>query len=312
MKFNQKSAIIAAILTAVFLTMAAVSYTPSLPAKIAEQKYTSEHSHFVEVDGLRMHYSDQGVGSVLVLLHGSNDSLQAWNHWSDLLSDQYRIISIDLPGHGLTGPDAMERYDWLEMAQLTSKLLSQIGITSYSVGGNSMGGAVAWNLALTDAKRVQKLVLVNSRGYPAEEPKPLIFKAFGTWGIGHILSVVTPRSVIEANLKDAVGSDQLVTEKLIIRFNDMVIREGNRNATRLRFAEESNDPLLPLLKDLSIPTLILWGDRDKWILPKYADWFARDIADSKVIIYPNVGHLPMEEVPQQSAEDVRAFLAGEI
>ncbi|MGJ8527287.1 alpha/beta fold hydrolase [Maritalea sp.] len=302
-----KTLVIAA-LVGVLISATVWSYTPDLAAAELEAKYVNEHSQFAEIDGLRMHYQVRGDGPTIVLLHGSNASLQTWDGWAQALQTDHRVIAIDLPGHGLTGPDEKMRYDWPEMAILVARLLDHLQVETYTIAGNSMGGAVAWNLALLDNQRAERLVLVDSRGYPADEPKPLIFQAFGTWGVGHILSKITPRIVVDANLRDLYGDPDQVEDATVTQYQDMLVREGNRYATYVRFSQPSNDVLLPLLKKLRVPTLIMWGEKDNWILPKYGALFARDIKGAKLMTYPDLGHVPMEEAPERTVADLRAFL----
>ena len=286
-------------------------YTPDIPADVIEQKYTNSASKFMVVDGLRIHYRDQGTGPALVLIHGSNASLHTWEGWTKELSADFRIISLDLPGHGLTGPDAKERYDWISMAGLVNSFLENLGVDRFSIAGNSMGGAVAWNYTLLHPKKVENLILIDSRGYPSEEPKPAIFKAFATPVLGHLLTVVTPRSAIADSMHSVYGDPSKVTDELVTRSFDLTIRAGNREATRVRFSEPSYDQHLARIGTISAPTLVMWGGKDTWILPKYADRFIADIKNSTLKLYENDGHLPMEESPVLTAKDARAFLTSQ-
>ncbi|MBV1886968.1 MAG: alpha/beta hydrolase, partial [Parvibaculaceae bacterium] len=283
-------------------------YTPDISAEKIEQKYTNNASKFMEVDGLRIHYRDEGAGPALVLIHGSNASLHTWEGWVDELSSDFRIISLDMPGHGLTGPDPEQRYDWISMANLVDSFLVKLDVSTFSIAGNSMGGAVAWNYTLMHPSKVEKLILIDSRGYPSEEPKPAVFKAFATPIIGHILTKVTPRSAIEASMNDVYGDSSKVTKEIVTRSLDLTLRAGNREATRVRFSEPSYDQNLAQIDSINAPTLIMWGEKDTWILPKYAQRFLADIKNSTLKLYENDGHLPMEESPVQTAKDAHDFL----
>ncbi|WP_112322781.1 alpha/beta fold hydrolase [Oceanibium sediminis] len=289
----------------------AVLYTPSLPATTLEAKYTNDASQFMEIDGLRVHYRDQGQGDPLVLIHGSNASLHTWEGWVKALEGDFRVISLDLPGHGLTGPDAAGRYDWISMAGIVDTLMARLGLESFAIAGNSMGGAVAWNYAILHPEKVEKLILLNSRGYPSEEPMPAIFKAYATPVLGHVLTRVTPRSSVSASLETVYGDPGKLGAEQVTLYHDLMLREGNREATRVRLSQPSRDDLLPRIGEIEAPTLIMWGTEDRWILPKYAERFDRDIPDSEVLLFDGAGHAPMEEIPQVTANAARAFLQSE-
>ncbi|WP_196223343.1 alpha/beta fold hydrolase [Roseibium sp. RKSG952] len=285
-----KKRIVAAVVLAVALVSAGFTlYTPDLGRTDLEARYANTDSKFVEVDGLRMHYRDQGSGPALLLIHGSNASLHTWEGWVKELSDDFRIISFDLPGHGLTGPDAKKRYGWIPQAELAGRLMEALDIERFSVAGNSLGGAIAWNLAVLEPERVENLILIDSIGYPREEPLPLILRAYGTPVLGDVLTVVTPRAAIRDSLESVYGDPQKVGPEMVELYHDLNLREGNRQATHERLSLADDNDHLNKLASLQVPTLILWGAKDTWVHPKYAGYFARDIKNSDVIIYDDLG-----------------------
>jgi pimeloyl-ACP methyl ester carboxylesterase len=282
-----------------------------LPAAQLESRYAQPPSRFVEVDGMRVHYRDEGTGPALLLLHGSNASLFTWEGWVRELAGSFRVISVDLPGHGLTGPHPQSRYMPGDMAHFVEAFRARLGLERFHLAGNSMGGAVAWHYALLFPERVERLVLVNAVGYPRNEPRPLIFRMFSTPVLGELLSVVTPRDIVESNLREVYGDPSKVTDEQIDRYEAMLLREGNRQATRERLRQGDDTGLWQRLKELRAPTLILWGEKDTWILPEYGKRFDEDLPDSRLVLYPDLGHVPMEEDPARTAADVRRFLQEE-
>jgi len=285
--------------------------TPDLPSEYLEKKYANGASKFADIDGLRVHYRDDGQvdnDKVLVLVHGSNASLHTWEGWVRELSANFRIITMDLPGHGLTGPDVKGRYDWISMANMLDALVQKIGVERFAIAGNSMGGAVAWNYALMHPEKIEKLILIDSRGYPSEEPMPPIFKAYATPGLGQMMTVVTPRFAVEGSIRDLYGDSSKITDDLVTLYHDMTLRTGNREATRQRLSAPSNDHQLKNIGDIKVPTLVMWGKSDRWILPKYAQRFIADIEGARLKLYDDLGHLPMEEAPKRTAQDAQNFL----
>lgn len=290
----------------------AASMTPELPAAELEARYATPPSRFLDVDGLRIHYRDQGQGPALVLLHGSNASLFTWEGWVRELSAHHRVITLDLPGHGLTGPDAKGRYTWTGMAEVVEAFRARLGLERFHLAGNSMGGAVAWHYALLHPERVERLVLVDAAGYPRDEPSPLVFRLMRTPVLGELLSRVTPRWVIDRNVRVVYGDPSKVTEEGVEQYHALLLREGNRRATRERLRATVDDGLWRRLGEVRAPTLILWGAKDVWILPRYGERFDQDIPDSTQVVYPELGHVPMEEDPVRTAADVRRFLAADV
>src|SRR3954454_11115232 len=148
-------------------------YTPDLAAEPLERRYALPPSRFLEVEGLRVHYRDEGDGPPLLLLHGLTANLFDWQGWAERLRDRHRVIRLDLPGHGLTGPDPRQRYAWPETAAFALAFLDRLGVRRASVAGSSYGGAVAWHLAAQAPERVDRLVLLAPIGYPVPGRPPL-------------------------------------------------------------------------------------------------------------------------------------------
>ncbi|MCP3144896.1 alpha/beta fold hydrolase [Pyxidicoccus xibeiensis] len=299
---------IAVLLLGVGVALAA-GVRADVPASELEARHATPPSRFVDVDGLRVHYRDQGQGPALVLLHGSNASLFTWEGWVRELSAHHRVITLDLPGHGLTGPDAKGRYTYEGMAAVVDAFRARLGLERFALAGNSMGGAVAWHYALLYPERVERLVLVDAAGYPRDEPSPWVFRLARTPVLGEVFSLVTPRWVIDRNVRGVYGDPSKVTDESVDRYHALLLREGNRAATRQRLRAGADNGLWRRLGELRVPTLILWGGRDAWILPRYGERFDRDIPDSRSVVYPELGHVPMEEDPVRTAAEVRQFLA---
>lgn len=279
-----------------------------IPASEIREKYTDANSKFMDIDGLSLHYKDQGSGPVLVLIHGSNASLHTWSGWVQELSDDFRIITLDLPGHGVTGPDTEARYDPNSMAEVVNKLLIKIEVTRFSIAGNSMGGGIAWNYAVNYPNNVEKLILIDSAGYPREEALPIALRAYSIPYIGKLVTYITPRFAVAKSMKDVYGDASKVLDKDVTLYHELLLREGNREATRQRFSLKQDKNIYKKIATISVPTLIMWGDLDRWILPKYGKRFANDIKGSTLITYKNLGHAPMEEAPVRTAKDAEIFL----
>ncbi len=293
--------------------------TPDIPADVLEARYGTPPSKFVTLpSGARVHYRDQGPADapVLVLLHGSNSSLFTWEPWVARLSDSLRVVTLDLPGHGLTGAVPGDDYSPDGMAAFLDEFRIRLGLRHFYLGGNSMGGGVSFRYTLAHPDVVDKLILVDAGGIkhllPADKvpPPPIGFRLASMPVLNRIAGFITPRSVVEKTALVAYGDPRLLTKSVSDRLYDLLLYPGNRRATRLRFAAPVDTRAADRLGEIHAPTLILWGDLDAMIPVDAADIFHQRIAGSQLIEYPGVGHLPMEAVPDRSAADVKAFLLG--
>ncbi len=278
------------------------------PAAEVEARWGAPPSKFVEVDGLRVHVRERGTGPTLVLLHGSSSSLYTWEGWARELAGEHRTIALDLPGHGLTGPDPKERYAHQDMAELVDRLVAVLGVDRFSLAGNSMGGHVALAYALAHPDKVQSLILVDAAGLPRGEPRPLVFRLASWPLVGRLFDILTPRFIVAASLRQVYGDPTKVTDELVDRYYDLLLREGNRTATRLRLSRPEVPVDVARLRELRMPVLILWGARDRWILPKYGERYRDAIPGAKLVVFDGLGHVPMEEDPVATAAAVRDFL----
>jgi pimeloyl-ACP methyl ester carboxylesterase len=239
-----------------------------------------------------------------------SSSLNTWDSLALVLSGEKRVISLDLPGFGLTGPSPENTYNYDFYAAFIDSFTSRLQVKKCILVGNSMGGGIAWNYALHNPNLVDKLILIDAAGYPKKnESGSLGFKLASTPIINNLLLFITPKVLIRKSLETIYVDQTHVTEARVKRYHDMAIREGNREAAlqifKGSFATTKKKGQINAVKT---PTLILWGDRDNVISVENAYKFKQDIKGSKVEIYPNVGHVPLEEVPLKVAESILNFL----
>lgn len=307
---------ILAIILIIFFGFAATAYRPDLPREELVAAYTTPASQFITLpDGASAHVRDEGnkAGPALVLVHGSNSSLQTWEPWVKLLGGQYRIISLDLPGHGLTGAVPNGDYSRDGMVAFVHEITQKLGLTRYAIAGNSMGGGVAAEYAELYPNELTGLILVDAAGIPRTQGQgdkmPLAFQIARIPVLNKAMRWILPHKIVEEGVRKTFVDQSKVTPEMVKRYEDLNLCCGNREATGIRFTLPSNDvQVAERLGEIRVPTLILWGDKDGLIPVIYANEYAKRINGSKLIIYPNVGHIPMEEVAEQSAQDVRAFL----
>ena len=295
----------------VFVVLAAV-WAPDRPVAELARRWAQAPSRFVPLEGMQVHVRDEGPRSdsiPLVLLHGTSASLQTWDGWARGLRDGHRVIRMDLPGFGLTGPSANNDYSIEAYVRFTLHLLDTLGVRRFSIAGNSLGGEIAWHVAAAAPERVSQLVLVDAAGYPSSSTSvPIGFRMARTPWLSWMMTRILPRAVVRSSVRNVYGDPARVTDSLVDRYYDLTLRTGNRASLQLRFAQSRPGADTLRLRDLRLPTLVLWGDRDRLIPPENAARFGRDISGSRVIVYRGLGHVPQEEDPARTAADVRAFL----
>ncbi len=289
--------------------------TPDIPRTALEAKYAKPPSQFLLLpDGARAHVRDQGPkgARVLVLVHGSNASLFTWVPWVNRLDSSFRIVTLDMPGHGLTGAVPNGDYSQEGMVKFTLEVADKLHLDKFAIGGNSMGGGVAARFAEEHPDRVTHLILVDAAGMQTRfgDRVPLAFRLGRIPVINRLMLYITPRSVVTEGLNDAIVHKEVIDDRMIDLYWNFARMEGSRAATLKRFTLPLNHDVEKDIRKIKAPTLILWGEQDHLIPIEAAHAFNKAIPGSKLIVYPATGHIPMEEVPDESADAIRMFLNG--
>ena len=158
--------LITALLIVLFAFLFLFMRTPNIPLEALQQRYANSASQFASIAGMQVHFRDEGPRTdslPLVLLHGTASSLHTWDSLMPFFSHK-RIIRLDLPGYGLTGPHPQSNYRSAMYHAVLDTLLQQRGVARCIVAGNSLGGFLAWTYAL-DRPQVQGIILINPGGF---------------------------------------------------------------------------------------------------------------------------------------------------
>lgn len=293
--------------TSVILLALVLLVSADIPAADVEKRYKLPESKFMDLDGLRVHYTDEGKGEVLVLVHGTAASLHTWNEWVKVLKKSFRVIRMDLPAFGLTGPSVARDYSIAAYVRFLENFFAQLKIKQVNIVGNSLGGQIAWHYAAAHTDDVNKLVLIDSAGLPRAKPIPLPMRLARSSLLGPLARYISPKFLVRKSLKDVYFDDGLVTDELVERYYTMALREGNRQAFIDRAVQMTEDTGEGLER-IRLPTLIMWGRHDAWIPVELAESFHKKLGWSQVVIYDNAGHVPHEEIPEQTLVDAVKFL----
>ncbi len=294
----------------------ALSRAPDWPVQALVARWAPAPSDFVEVKGQLVHLRDEGPRDdplPIVLVHGTAASLHTWEGWVRALKGQRRVITFDLPGFGLTGPFAgqytPDDYRGDTYARFVLDLLDALKVDRVVLGGNSLGGEVAWRTAYAAPQRVAALVLVDAAG-PAFTPVevPLGFQLSRVPLLNRLSEWTLPRPLVQQSVVSVYGDPSKVTPALVDRYFELTLREGNRRALRLRMQGLVNGEHAERIATLKQPTLILWGGRDRLIPPATGQVFKQQIAGSQLVVFEELGHVPQEEDPVRSVAPVKVFL----
>ncbi|MFZ6847977.1 alpha/beta fold hydrolase [Undibacterium sp. RuRC25W] len=310
------------ILLAIAFTLAAVggmalislalTWAPDKSVDELKQQWASPPSQFVDVKGLMVHVRDEGWHEdpvPVLLIHGTSSSLHTWEAWAKELKKQHRVITMDLPGFGLTGPNQTNDYSIATYTQFIQDLMDTLHVERAVIGGNSLGGEIAWETAVAAPNRVERLILIDAAGYPFTPLSvPLGFKLAKMPAMSWLMTHCLPHSMVEESVKNVYGNPEKVTAALVDRYEAMTLRAGNRQALGIRMKQLNSGGDDNLIKRIQMPTLILWGGKDKLIPPENATLFHQDIVGSKLIMFDELGHVPQEENPVVTLAAVNIFL----
>ncbi len=274
--------------------------------------YGASPSQYLEIEGMSVHYRDEGNPNdslPLVLIYGTGASLHTWNDWINELIKERRVIRMDLPAFGLTGPFPNRDYSISHYVTFLDQFLKKLQIENCILGGNSLGGQIAWNYTVEYPKRVEKLILIDAAGYPKNSSsEPLAFTVAKIPILNKGLTFITPRFVIESSIENVYANPEIIESVLIDRYFELSLREGNRQAFIDRMQLDYDSSEIQQIKNIQQPTLVLWGEEDRLITLESAYRFQEDLPNDTMVILKNSGHVPMEESPKESLEILKIFL----
>jgi pimeloyl-ACP methyl ester carboxylesterase len=273
--------------------------------------YANEQSQFIEVNEMQVHFRDEGEGFPIVLVHGTAASLHTWDAWTHELKKTNRVIRLDLPAFGITGPNKNADYSLEAYTTFLHSFLEKLQLKKFHIAGNSLGGNIAWNYTADYPENVEKLILVDASGLPTNKQPPAIFKMAKTPLLKTLFLYVTPKILIKKNIEEVYADDSKITDELVDRYHKMALRVGNRKAFIDRAKTDFGlDSIVNIkkLKSIQTPTLLIWGAQDLWIPLGNGIRMDRILVNSRLEILENSGHVPMEENPKESLEILKNFL----
>jgi pimeloyl-ACP methyl ester carboxylesterase len=272
--------------------------------------YTDSQSSFFVWKGINVHFKDEGHGIPIILLHGTSSSLHTWDKLASSLKRYYRIIRMDLPGFGLTGPRPDRDYSLNAYVQFINAFAQHLEVSRFILAGNSWGGLLAWYYSSQHQQKVLGLILIDAAGHRMSKiPKRFVAcgSILGRWAIRHTMF----KKMVKMGLQEAYGNPHLIDDAMVKRYRDLMLREGNRLAF-LDFVKVRKWPDLRLLSIIHSPTLILWGRLDHIYNVEQAFAFKKILPHAALAIVENAGHVPMEEEPDICARHILEFINTQV
>lgn len=298
------------VLFSLILLFVVIFYRPDLKISKVKSLYLTEYSHEVELNILSLsgsslsidiHYMDLGNPSlpVIFLIHGAFSSSHTFLPWAlELVDEGYRVILMDLPYFGLSGVFKDYITSYRRSAEVVNALINHLDITKIHIGGNSLGGAVSWFFASEYPSKIESLILIDA--VPPLIQNRTISPILKTPVVSSFISQFTPRFLLKSILKTAYGDPKALDETTIDRYYTILRKEHTRqNILRVTYEDEPEFGYENRLLSIQAPIYVMWGEKDSWIPLDAYDYFisALNLPSSRHISFPELGHVPMEELP---------------
>ncbi|MGB7290551.1 MAG: alpha/beta hydrolase [Thermodesulfobacteriota bacterium] len=265
-------------------------------------------------NGIAIKYRESGKGNVLIFLHGFGTSSYSWRYIYTPLSQKYKVIMLDLKGFGLSDKPKDGKYSVNDQADIIVNFIRTKKITSVTLIGHSLGGAVAWltyvKLSEIDDNPIKSLILIDSAGY--EQNIPSFIATLRTPVINKLILLLLPNDFsAKLVLRKAFFDDRKITREMIETYAGYMELPGAHYAlikTAEQLIPNNVDEITKKLKDIRIPVLIIWGEEDEIVPISIGQKFENDIPNSKLIKISQSGHVPHEERPSETLRLISDFL----
>ena len=305
---KKRTKILIAILACIILSICLIFLRPTtiIKREDAIKELAQKDSKFLDWNGTKIHYIDQGKGKTIIMIHGLGGSHRNFEKIAKELSKDYRVIRIDLPGFGLSEfPEKREDFVSIYDEALNS-FITQLKLDSIILMGNSMGGMISWAYTYKHPEKVEKLILMGSAGYNLIEARKQAVQFTRFKFMKYLTTNGLPLFITKKGVERCYHDNSFIIESEVIKANRFWNVEGNLEVF-FKLTQTNSFPDEAWIKQINKPTLIIWGDDDKIAPLINALKFEKDIINSKKIIYENCGHMPQNECTQRLAKDVRIF-----
>ena len=256
-----------------------------------------------KVRGQVMPYLEGGRGDPLVLIHGFAGDKDNYTRIARYLVPHYRVIIPDLPGFGEASRDPDASYTMADQVENLTAFLDQLGLPQVHLGGNSMGGFIAAQMAGLHPQRVVSLWLLDAAGTGAAHRSDMLQHYQDT---GEVPLLVHSEADFRELLKAATYRMPFMP-RCVRKFYARRAMADLPLHTGIMAQLAASPPLEEQFSAIDIPALIVWGEEDRMLDPAGASALHVLLPDSRIRMMPAVGHMPMLEAPAQAASDYLDF-----
>jgi pimeloyl-ACP methyl ester carboxylesterase len=261
-----------------------------------------------------LYYEEYGEGDPILLIHGFGMTSFTWRYLSEPLARGHRVMLIDLKGFGESPKPRDDRYTIYDQARLICRFIADHDLKNLTLVGNSLGGGVALATALYlsahGSERLQKLILIDTIAYAQE--MPLFVKVLATPVLGPLVVATVPKNLqVRTIMKLAYFDDEAVSEEAVERYAYVLNQPGAQQAlvrTARQIIPPDLDELTARYSEIGSLTLILWGQEDAIVPLDIGRRLHGAIPNSRLVIFPDTGHIPQEERPQAALAEIEAFI----
>ena len=288
----------------------AADTTRTISRETIVARYATPASKFLDIEGIKLHYQDEGTGPVVLLVHGTLGSVSDWDEWATLLKPSYRVIRLDLPAFGISGEMPSGNYSVDRMLSLIDTLMDTLSVERFAIVGISYGGLVSFRYAATRTDRVTALILLNSAGIQYGSSSAAA-KAVAKPGYNLFTDPTVTSEDVMRFYKDYINDPAQITPALIQRKLDYLnVVNRAQEGVIARKLYERGDPER-VLAHVRAPSLVLWGEANNALQTKTAGAFIaalKNACSTELISYPGAGHYINLDRPLETVKDAKTFL----
>lgn len=313
----KKRFIVILVLLLVFIpTFIYLAQNRVVPKDIAIENCSLPNSKFLEWKGMDIHYVEYGEkGKEQILtLHGFGGSLHNFKALNNLLSNDYYVLALDLPGFALSDAPDMAIFgegNFMEVyRQFLDFIITEFELNDFHLIGNSMGGWISWETASVYPDKIKSLTLSASAGYEMEKVAKIATGWLSSKKVRKFINRGFPMPLLKANVHNKIFYDKNKISNDEIKINYFLFNKEGSIDWMMDLAGSGTPADTSKILSIEIPTLIIWGKHDKIVPVEHADKFYRDLPNSQKIIYENCGHVPQIEFAERFRDDLIEFYKG--
>ena len=267
-------------------------------------------------NGAQMHYITLGPSTALrsaqevrdiILIHGFMDSAYNWKINMRALAQKHRVWALDLPGFGFSSRLTDRVYTFKNFARWVRDFMNIVGIQRPSIVGHSMGGAITLQFANDYPQRVDKIILLNPAAY-LWIPRPVRWAARIPWLPRVMAGLAINSKRVHATIgRMAVGASPFDANEVARRSRHLRVK-GTLDALIALAASPRETDLPRALKSIAAPALVVWGEADLLLPKEHGERLVKELPNARLLMIPEVGHIPNQESPQIVNEAILNFL----